>query len=107
MEFGNGKALSQWSFFALIPNATNENYSRADHFDANKDDAFLDKGSAPGFYLFVFRLNSISVAIPPGIGLGFARIDMDVKEHMFSPQHATWAKKAELIPSQEEAIAII
>lgn len=105
-ELGKGKAVGQWSIIDFMPTPIREGYTKADLFGASKGDVFLDKGAAPGYHLFFFRLNSISAAIPPGISLGYARVVMDVKEHMFSPQKATWAKKAELIPSQEEAIAI-
>ena len=105
-EFPNGKAAGQWSVIDFMPTPTREGYTKADLFGATKGDAFLDKGASPGYRLFFFRFNSISAAIPPGISLGYARIVMDVKEHMFSPKQATWAKKAELIPSLVEAIAI-
>lgn len=105
-ELGNGKAVGQWSITDFRPTPTRQGYTKTDLFSAAKGDGFLDKGSSPGYHLFFFRLNSVSAAIPPGINLGYARIVMDVKEHMFSPGKATWAKKAELIPSLDEAIAI-
>jgi len=105
-EVGNGKATGQWMVIDYMPTPTREGYTKFNSFPSAKGDAFLDKGSAPGYHMFFFDLGYLKSSMSSVFANAHVHVEMDVKEHMFSPGKGTWAKKAELIPSMEEAIAI-
>ena len=103
---GQDKASGQWQVIDYMATPVRQGYSKFNSFADTKGDAFLDKGSQFGYNLFLFKYGRLKDPVTNLFSTGFARIDMDVKQHIFSPGKESWAKKAELIPRMEEVIAI-
>lgn len=102
----NDKAQGQWDMIDYMPTPLRQGYTKFNSFGDTKGDAFLDKGTVPGYKLFLFKLGRLKDPVMSMFGNGFVRIDMDVKEHMFATGKESWAKKAETIPDMKEVIAI-
>jgi hypothetical protein len=79
-----------------------KDYTKFNFFVDEYGDAYF-QGVPPLFNLFLFPFGKIYAEQSPP---GFARIDMEKKSHIFSPGKAQWAKRAELIPTPVEVIAI-
>lgn len=103
---GQDKAGGQWQVIDYMQTPVRQGYAKFNSFIDKTGDAFLDKGSQIGYHLFLIKFGRLKDPVMNLFSTGFARIDMDVKQHMFSPGKESWAKKAELIPQMEEIIAI-
>jgi len=105
-DVGADKASGQWQVIDYMATPVRQGYSKFNSFVDTKGDAFLDKGLQFGYHLFLLKFGRLKDPILNMFSTGFARIDMDVKQHIFSPGKESWAKKAELIPQMQECIAI-
>ena len=105
-DVGNNKASGQWQVINYMATPVRQGYSKSNLLGDIRGDAFLDAGLQYGFNLFLFKFGYLKDPILGLFNGALARIDMDVKQHIFSPGKESWAKKAELIPQMEELIAI-
>lgn len=105
-DVGTSNTNGQWQIIDYMATPARQGYSKHNSFVDASGDAYLYKAPQFGCNLYLFKLGRLTNPILNLFSTGFVRIDMDVKEHIFSPGKESWAKKAELIPQMQECIAI-
>lgn len=105
-DVGNDKSSGQWQVIDYMPTPLRQGYVKFNSFVDMNGDVFIDKGMYPGYHLFFLKLDYLKTPMLSLFNGAVAHIVMDVKQHIFSPEKEQWAKKAELVPSMTEIIAI-